>query len=248
MTKEQYLVELEQCLVMIPPSEKKEALRYVEEYFDEAGVDQVELVCEELGTPEEYAKRLKNELPQIPPIPEAKPEEEGTVGFGAGWSGPDFGSYTDSDQTHFANRSYGNGYAGAQTIKPRQASNVGRVVRIVLMTLGIPFFCVFIAMAAVLSLMIVLALFMLSIAMILFLIVPVIAVPVYLVRVFTLAFTQPFQALFLGGICLCLIGLWILDFAAVRVWMKKGIRVVVNWLASAWKRLFDSARQLLYQQ
>lgn len=250
MTKEQYLIELEQCLVMVPPSEKKEALRYVEEYFDEAGVDQAELVCEELGTPDEYAKRLKSEIPQIPPIPHEEPEEEGTVGFGAGWSSPNFGSYTDTDfyQTHSTNRSYGNGEARAQTIKPRQASNVGRIGRIVLMVLGIPFFCVLIAMTAVLSLMVVLALLMLSIAMVMFLIVPVIAVPVYVVRMFTLFLSEPFQALFLGGICLCLIGLWMIDLAAVRVLIKKGLRAVIHWLAAAWRQLFDSVHQLFYQQ
>lgn len=61
MTKETYLEKLEKLLEDIDPKEKEAALAYCREYFEEAEDKDIEQIIKELGTPEEFAKQLKND-------------------------------------------------------------------------------------------------------------------------------------------------------------------------------------------
>lgn len=58
----EFLKQLEQLLRDIPEEERKEALRYYEDYFDDAvGVDEDKLIAE-IGTPEKVARQIKINL------------------------------------------------------------------------------------------------------------------------------------------------------------------------------------------
>lgn len=58
LAKETYLAELARRLAGLPEEELAEAMTYYEEYFDDAGPDQVERVLNELGPAEKLAQQI----------------------------------------------------------------------------------------------------------------------------------------------------------------------------------------------
>lgn len=69
MTKKEYILELEKYLYYFPKQERKEAVAFVQEFFDEAYSE--EEAMKKLGSPYEYAQNLKKEMKDfIPPEPE----------------------------------------------------------------------------------------------------------------------------------------------------------------------------------
>lgn len=58
MTRNEYLGALRQGLRSLPQQEQEEALRYYEEYFDDAGPENEAQVIAELGSPEELARDI----------------------------------------------------------------------------------------------------------------------------------------------------------------------------------------------
>lgn len=58
MTRNEFLAELKKNLQSLAEAEQEEALRYYEEYFDDAGPENEERVIEELGSPEELARSI----------------------------------------------------------------------------------------------------------------------------------------------------------------------------------------------
>lgn len=66
MTKKEYLRELKDRLSHLPREEREEALKYYEEYFEEAGDKTVEEIIDELGTPEEVAEKILADFNQEP--------------------------------------------------------------------------------------------------------------------------------------------------------------------------------------
>lgn len=69
MTKQEFLQRLNRLLADVTQEEREEALRYYEEYFDEAGPEQEQAVLAELGSPEKVAAIIKANVPgsRIPP-------------------------------------------------------------------------------------------------------------------------------------------------------------------------------------
>ena len=63
MTKQEFLQRLNRLLADVTPEEREEALRYYEEYFDEAGPEQEQAVLAELGSPEKVAAIIKANVP-----------------------------------------------------------------------------------------------------------------------------------------------------------------------------------------
>ena len=59
MTKEQYIQELRNRLRSLPKEEIEDAISYVSEYFDEAGVGNEEQVIHDLGNPMKFASQIK---------------------------------------------------------------------------------------------------------------------------------------------------------------------------------------------
>ena len=60
MTRQIYLHRLKEALEGLPREEQESAMRYCEEYFDEAGEDQFEQAVHDLGSPEEFAKGIRS--------------------------------------------------------------------------------------------------------------------------------------------------------------------------------------------
>lgn len=61
MKKYEFLYRLEKALSSMDESDRNTAMRYYEEYFEDAGAENEQKVIEELGTPEELAKTIMND-------------------------------------------------------------------------------------------------------------------------------------------------------------------------------------------
>ena len=58
MRRQEFMKELEHLLRGVPESEKIDALAYYNDYFDEAGMENEELVIRELGSPQQVADKI----------------------------------------------------------------------------------------------------------------------------------------------------------------------------------------------
>lgn len=59
MNRKRFMAELERLLWDIPYNERKEAIQYYNDYFDDAGEENEARVIEELGSPEEVARTIR---------------------------------------------------------------------------------------------------------------------------------------------------------------------------------------------
>lgn len=75
MTKQEFLYRLAQQLISLPPEERVCALKFYDEYFADAGEENWPAVIEELGSPEEVARTIKEDFAQRNPgyKPDAAP-------------------------------------------------------------------------------------------------------------------------------------------------------------------------------
>ena len=72
MTKNEYLDELRKELSSLPFSEQEDAVRYYEEYFDDAGEENEQHVIEELGSPADLDRNIiANAGSTLPTVPHA---------------------------------------------------------------------------------------------------------------------------------------------------------------------------------
>lgn len=62
MNKNEFLRQLEQLLRDIPESERREAMEYYRNYFEDAGPEKEAQIIEELGSPQEVAASIKRNL------------------------------------------------------------------------------------------------------------------------------------------------------------------------------------------
>lgn len=62
MNRVEYMTKLASLLQDVPVEERQEAMKYYNDYFDEAGEENEEAVTEELDTPEQVAAAIKAEL------------------------------------------------------------------------------------------------------------------------------------------------------------------------------------------
>lgn len=60
--RDQFIRQLEQLLADIPEEERREAISYYEDYFDDAGEENEEAVLKELKSPERVARSIKADL------------------------------------------------------------------------------------------------------------------------------------------------------------------------------------------
>lgn len=61
MNKQEYIADLSYNLKDLPSEEFEDAIHYIEEYFDEAGVENEQTVIEELGSPAKLATTIRAE-------------------------------------------------------------------------------------------------------------------------------------------------------------------------------------------
>lgn len=62
MSREEYLHQLKKYLKKLPHEDYVDAIDYFTEYFEEAGIDNEQMVIAELGTPKQAASELLNQL------------------------------------------------------------------------------------------------------------------------------------------------------------------------------------------
>ncbi len=62
MNKNEFLRQLETLLMDFPEEERREAMEYYVEYFDEAGPEKEDEVLKELGSPQKVATHIREEL------------------------------------------------------------------------------------------------------------------------------------------------------------------------------------------
>lgn len=62
MSRNEFLRQLEQLLCDIPESERREAMEYYRNYFEDAGPEKEAQIIEELGSPQEVAASIKRNL------------------------------------------------------------------------------------------------------------------------------------------------------------------------------------------
>lgn len=62
MNRKEFLKQLEELLSDIPEAERRDAMNYYQNYFDDAGVEQEQTILEELGSPEKVAESIKRDL------------------------------------------------------------------------------------------------------------------------------------------------------------------------------------------
>ena len=62
MNRKEFMDQLEQLLMDIPPEERIEALAYYNGYFEDAGVENEEKIIRELESPEKVAKIIKADI------------------------------------------------------------------------------------------------------------------------------------------------------------------------------------------
>lgn len=75
MTKYEFLGDLSRLLSQLSDEERDEAIKFYEDYFDEAGKEKEAEVIEELGSPQEVARKILQENEEEIPVSEAKREE-----------------------------------------------------------------------------------------------------------------------------------------------------------------------------
>lgn len=76
MSRAEFMRQLEKLLQDIPEQERLDAMAYYNDYFDEAGEENEEQVLRELGSPEQVAANIKEDLGIEPEKEEKKPESE----------------------------------------------------------------------------------------------------------------------------------------------------------------------------
>lgn len=62
MNRQEFMTSLESLLVDIPALEREEALKFYNDYFDDAGPDNESSIIRSLGTPEKVAKTIKEDM------------------------------------------------------------------------------------------------------------------------------------------------------------------------------------------
>lgn len=62
MNRKEFLKQLEELLSDIPEAERRDAMNYYQNYFDDAGVEQEQTILEELGSPKKVAESIKRDL------------------------------------------------------------------------------------------------------------------------------------------------------------------------------------------
>jgi len=62
MTKNEYLAELKAHLASLPAEERDGAIKYYQEFFEDAGAENEQKVIEELGDPKSLAEKIISEI------------------------------------------------------------------------------------------------------------------------------------------------------------------------------------------
>lgn len=76
MNRADYMAALRRALSVLPEEERANALRYYEEYFDDAGPENEAKAAQELGDPEKVAAQILADYRELTAVPHAQPIKE----------------------------------------------------------------------------------------------------------------------------------------------------------------------------
>lgn len=76
MNRADYMAALRRALSVLPEEERANALRYYEEYFDDAGPENEAKAIEELGEPAKVAAQILADYRELTAVPHAQPIKE----------------------------------------------------------------------------------------------------------------------------------------------------------------------------
>ena len=77
MNRNEYMAALRQALAGLPDEERASALRYYEEYFDDAGPENEQRVITDLGAPDKVAAQILADYRELTTVPRASQGEAG---------------------------------------------------------------------------------------------------------------------------------------------------------------------------
>lgn len=227
MTRAEYLDALEAKLARVPFAEKIEALRYVDEYFEEAGESHEEEVIAELGPVDDYAASLMDDLLQIPPLPDAeqicKPSEP-----------------QDTDQ-NFSNGGVTEPFRAEKSDRQDTLEQTQNLVIRILLIAAIPLLGVGIFFAASLIACAVVIMILQALIVITFALASLCGIGVYGYRLFGLIGTDPMVQLFLVGLILVCAGVCCLMISYGKALFTKGFpgffSLLKKWICKAFDQL-----------
>lgn len=145
MTKKEFMKELERRLSKIPENEKVEALNYYEDYFAEAMIDEDMLVPETMGTPEDIAKQIVEEIVYMEHSESYFDENADMKSDGNEYvpyyrRGEQNSYYSKNDNCYNSKNS--------QTAGAKTKNNDAKIVAIILLLISFPFWIGFVIAAA----------------------------------------------------------------------------------------------------
>jgi len=116
MNRKRFMDELERLLWDLPYSERKEAIQYYNDYFDDAGEENEARVIEELGSPEQVARTIR----------------EGMTENSGEYTERGYEDTRFRDQQEMTAKQSSSG-SGQNTQKPRKNTNFWKILCIVLL-------------------------------------------------------------------------------------------------------------------
>lgn len=129
MNRIEFMTELAALLQDVPVEERKEAMQYYNDYFDDAGEEEKDVV-KELGSPAKVAENIKKDLGIQTEIPSGEAQNAGANHTGAQSAGGQ-----DNGTQNVGAQNAGAQNAGAQ----EQSNHIWKIVLIVLVVIfGIP--------------------------------------------------------------------------------------------------------------
>ena len=141
MNREQFIAQLARLLQDLPPAERQEAIRYYQEYFDDAGEENEDAVIQELGSPGKVVASIKANLQYGGSTFGANDTDMENTGTESqtkdadGWQNADTQGQSGQQQT-WQNRSTQSPYA-MQARKPKRGVG-GRALLIIILVFASP--------------------------------------------------------------------------------------------------------------
>ncbi len=223
MNRLEFMGKLEKLLSDIPDNEKKEALEYYNDYFNDAGVENEQEVIESLGTPEKVAATIKDGLN----------DHDGNAGE---FTEKGFSAYEEVKQDEIANRGMTSEERGFSK-KKMSGGAIALLVIVCIFALPIlgpigiaiitTLFSIVAAIAGVL-----IAVFVSGIALC------IAGIAVFAAGIATM-FVSPVVGILLIGISLLLLGIGIL-FAILGIWiLVKAVPPMVRGIVNLCRKPFN---------
>ncbi|SHO44968.1 DUF1700 domain-containing protein [Anaerocolumna xylanovorans] len=243
MTRTEFMQELKRLLSDIPEEEKREAIEFYDNYFEEAGKDEEENVIKELGSPAEIAESIKKSLEYGSKDTGYFAEDGYHEGYKEKANLPSFERrFTeDRNRENSSNETFReNRFPKEEKKQKKGPANILLVIILVLFALpvGLPIVITLVSLLAA-AVVTVAAIWIAFVAVSVSLL--IVGVVIAIVGVLNLSVT-PAVGLSLAGGGLIVLGVGIL-FTIATVWIAgKALPAVIGWVKQIFGRIFRRRR------